>query len=294
MRNYGQFCPIARGSGILAERWTPIIMRNLLLGCRTFNQIAAGAPGLSRALLSRRLHELARAGLVEIRPKPDARGSLYEPTRAGRELWPVLQALGSWAQEWMEVTAEQADPDMVLWSWCRSYLRRDRLPERRVVVRFELPAAGRPRRLWLLIERREGEICNFDPGFGEDLVVQVHDPLAFARWHLGLTEWGMALRAGAIRVDGPRELRRALPTWNGGPQAHARKRAEHRRAPGSPPRPLPGAVPEPAPLPFPSEFAGRRATRPEIPGFEGQLVTPDDPHYDAARAVWNGDRKSVV
>ena len=84
MRNYGQFCPIARGSEILAERWTPIILRNILQGCRTFNEIAAGAPGLSRALLARRLRELEHVGVIQIRPKPDGHGSLYEPTPAGR------------------------------------------------------------------------------------------------------------------------------------------------------------------------------------------------------------------
>lgn len=88
MRGYGQYCPVARASEVLAERWTPIIVRNVLLGCRTFNEIAAGAPGLSRALLTKRLRELERAGIIEIRLKPDGRGSLYEPTQSGRGLWP--------------------------------------------------------------------------------------------------------------------------------------------------------------------------------------------------------------
>jgi DNA-binding HxlR family transcriptional regulator len=98
MRNYGQFCPIARGSEILAERWTPIILRNILQGCRTFNEIAAGAPGLSRALLTRRLRELEHAGVIQIRPKPDGHGSLYEPTPAGWDLQGVLNAIGGWAE----------------------------------------------------------------------------------------------------------------------------------------------------------------------------------------------------
>ena len=109
MRTYGQFCPIARGSEILAERWTPIILRNLLLGCRTFNEIAAGAPGLSRALLARRLRELERAGVVEIRPKPNGRGSVYEPTPAGRDLAGVLESIGGWAERWTELTDDHAD-----------------------------------------------------------------------------------------------------------------------------------------------------------------------------------------
>lgn len=218
MRSYGQFCPIARGSEIFAERWTPIILRNLLLGCRTFNQIAAGAPGLSRALLTRRLRELERTGLVTIRPKADGRGSHYEPTPAAEAMRPVLRALSDWAQEWTDLTNEHADPDAVLWSWTQSYLRTDLLPERRVVVRFDFHNRGR-RSLWLLVERGGAEICRFDPGFGDDLTVSINDPIAFARWHLGSIAWADAVRSGAITVEGTRDLRRALPTWNGAPGA---------------------------------------------------------------------------
>jgi DNA-binding HxlR family transcriptional regulator len=220
MRSYGQFCPIARGSEIFAERWTPIILRNLLLGCRTFNEIAAGAPGLSRALLTRRLRELQRAGLVDIRPKPDRRGSLYEPTPAAEAIRPVLHALSDWAQQWTDLTTEHADPDAVLWSWTQSHLRAELLPDRRVVVRFDFHNRGR-RRLWLLVERGSAEICRFDPGFGDDVTVRINDPLAFARWHLGSITWADAVRSGAITVEGRRDIRRALPTWNRSPDAHA-------------------------------------------------------------------------
>jgi DNA-binding HxlR family transcriptional regulator len=225
MRNYGQFCPIARGSEILAERWTPIILRNMLLGCRTFNEIAAGAPGLSRALLTRRLRELEHAGVVRIRPKPDGHGSLYEPTPAGRDLQGVLDALAGWAERWMELTHRHADPDFVLWSWSQSFVRHDLLPDRRVVVRFEFARDGRRVRIWQLIQGREIELCRFDPGFGEDLIVRIEDPLTFAQWHMGLVDWAAALRSGGVRVSGPRGLGRALPTWNAGPEVHARLRA---------------------------------------------------------------------
>ena len=227
MRNYGQFCPIARGSEILAERWTPIILRNVLMGCHTFNEIAAGAPGLSRALLTRRLRELEHAGVIQIRPKSDGRGSLYEPTPAGRDLAGVLRAIGGWAERWTEVTTDHADPDVVLWSWSQEYLRRDLLPDRRVVVRFEFTRGGRRVRVWLLVEGREVEICRFDPGFGDDLVVTVDDPLTFARWHMGVVGWAAALRSGAVTVTGPRALRQAFPTWNAGPETLGRLRAEH-------------------------------------------------------------------
>ena len=235
MRSYGQFCPIARGSEILAERWTPIILRNLLLGCRTFNEIAAGAPGLSRALLARRLRELERAGVIEIRPKPGGHGSLYEPTPAGRDLESVLFALGAWAERWTEMTTEHSDPGVVLWSWSHEFLRRDLLPDRRLVVRFDALTQGRSKTTgWMLIDRREAEICLVDPGFGDDLVVTIADPLTFARWHVGLVDWADALRSGQLHVSGPRALGRALPTWNAGPETNARRRARLVGAPAGP------------------------------------------------------------
>jgi DNA-binding HxlR family transcriptional regulator len=230
MRNYGQFCPIARASEILAERWTPIILRNVLLGCHTFNEISAGAPGLSRALLARRLHELEHAGVIQICPKPEGRGSLYEPTAAGRDLMGVLLALGVWAERWTELTTEHSDPEMVVWSWCQEFLRRDRLPDRRVVVRFDFSFRGRKSRGWLLIERREGELCRVDPGFGDDLVVTINDPLVFTHWHMGRIDWAAALRCGGIQVSGPPALCRALPTWNAGPETNAGRRAALERA----------------------------------------------------------------
>jgi DNA-binding HxlR family transcriptional regulator len=224
MRTYSQFCPIARASEVLAERWTPIILRNLLLGCRTFNEIASGAPLLSRALLTKRLRELERAGVIEISPKPNGHGCVYEPTQAGRELEAVLYAMGGWADKWMEVTFEQSDPDVVLWHWCQTFWQRDELPNGRVVIRFDFQREGRRTRLWFLVEDKEVEICRRHPGFEEDLMVAIKDPLMFARWHLGLIEWGYVLRTGAIRVEGRRDLARALPRWNAGPQAHAQMR----------------------------------------------------------------------
>jgi DNA-binding HxlR family transcriptional regulator len=215
MRNYGQFCPVAGASEVLGERWTIIIVRNLLVGCHTFNGIAEGAPGLSRALLTKRLQELKRAGVIDVVPKPGGRGSLYELTEAGRGLWTVVLALQDWGLKWAELTPEHAHPGVVLWSWVTGYLCTDRLPRRRVLIRFEFPSIpGQARRGWVLMEHGTAEICEKNPGFEEDLVVTVNDPLVFARWHLGEIEWNEALRSEAIVVKGPRQLARALPTWD--------------------------------------------------------------------------------
>jgi DNA-binding HxlR family transcriptional regulator len=215
VRTYGQYCPIARASELLGERWNIIILRNILVGCQTFNEIADGAPGLSRGLLAKRLRQLERAGVIEIRPKLDGPGSIYEPTQAGRELAEIMLALQNWGRKWAELKPEHAHPGVVLWVWVTFWLDRDRLPRRRVVVRFEYPTLPEPaRRSWLLIERGDAEYCLKHPGGEEELIVVIHDPLAFARWHMGQIEWAYALRSGAIEVKGSRALARALPTWN--------------------------------------------------------------------------------
>jgi DNA-binding HxlR family transcriptional regulator len=216
MRTYGQYCPIARAAEVLDDRWNIVILRNVLIGCHTFNEIAEGAPGLSRGLLAKRLRELERAGVIEIRPKPDGRGSIYEPTQAGRELAEVMLALENWGRKWAELTPEHAHPGVVLWVWANFFLDHSRLPRRRVVVRFEYPSlpASSGRRSWLLIERGDVEYCLKFPGGEEELIVVLHDPLAFARWQLGKIEWGDALRSRAIEVKGSPTLARALPTWN--------------------------------------------------------------------------------
>jgi len=271
VRTYGQFCPIARASEILAERWTPIILRNLLYGCTAFSDLASGAPGISRTLLSQRLRELERAAVIEIRPKSDGNGSTYHLTQSGRELWSVLQGIGDWGAKWLELAPATASPDVVLWSWCTAYLQRDRLPDHRVLTRFDFPNQPKPRhRLWLLVDDGTAEVCHKHPGFDEDLVVVVEDAQAFAHWHMGLIEWGNVLRAGAVRVTGPRDLVRALPTWN------RRRTPPHQRRPVTS---LPGP---PGPMHVPDVRSS------VISGFAGQHLEPGDDGYDGARRLWNG------
>lgn len=227
MRTYNQYCPIARASEILAERWTPIILRNLLAGFRTFNGIAEGAPGLSRALLTKRLRELERFGVVTITPKPDGHGSYYDLTEAGVESARVINALAAWGDRWTEVLDEHSDVGFILWSWVEAYVRHDALPDRRVVVRFDyLDHRGRSHSDWLLVENGRVEACAFDPGHGDDVIVTIDDTVVFARWHLGLVDWGTVLRSRGVRLTGDRELGRALPTWNAAPEVHQKVRAE--------------------------------------------------------------------
>jgi len=212
VRTYGQYCPIARGAEIFAERWTPLIIRNLYLGCGSFSEILEGAPGLSRTLLSQRLKQLERLGVVESAPKRDGRGHHYELTSAGRDLFKVCVSLGEWGARWLEIAPENLDPFVALWSMCNA-LRRDRLPDRRVVIRFDFTGRLRGERYWLLIELGDTEICKTYPGLDEDLYITA-DAEAFVKWHAGQLTWAQATREGRIQLDGLPSLVRAFPTWN--------------------------------------------------------------------------------
>jgi DNA-binding HxlR family transcriptional regulator len=212
VRTYGQYCPIARGAEIFAERWTPLIVRNLHLGCGSFSEILEGAPGLSRTLLSQRLAQLERFGIIESAPKPTGRGSHYELTPAGRDLFKVCASLGEWGAAWLEIAPEHLDPFVALWSMCNA-LRRDRLPDRRIVICFDFTGRRPFERLWLLIEHREPEICKEHPGFDEDLYITA-EAEAFVKWHAGQLSWAEATRDRRIGLDGPGWLVRAFPTWN--------------------------------------------------------------------------------
>jgi len=223
MRTYGQYCPIARGAEIFAERWTPLIVRNLSLGCGSFSKILEGAPGLSRALLAQRLTALERLGIVESAAKPAGRGRHYGLTPAGRDLFKVCVSLGEWGARWLEIAPENLDPFVALWSMCNA-LRRDRLPDRRVVIQFDFLARRSvareggtdrqsPERYWLLIEFGDTEICKTCPGLDEDLYVTA-EAEAFVKWHAGQLSWAAAIRDRRIELHGPSWLVRAFPTWN--------------------------------------------------------------------------------
>lgn len=214
MRTYRQYCPIARAAEVVAERWTPLLVRNMLWGAATFSEIARGVPTMSRSMLIRRLKELERAGVITVAPKPRGQGSTYTLTAAGRDLAGVIDGLADWGTRWLEVTSEHSDPGFALWAWARFQVERAALPSGRVVVRFTFPEEPPSnRRYWLLVEGGEAELCTSDPGGETDAeVVARSEP--FARWHRGALRWGDALVTGDVTVSGPPALASAIPRWH--------------------------------------------------------------------------------
>ena len=202
MRTYGQYCPLARASELLAERWTLIIVRNLLAGCRTFGELLEGAPGVSRALLAQRLVLLEQ---YEVIVREVARGRVrYALTERGRELRAIVQVMGEWGARWLELEPHHSDPAYVLFATSR-LVDVERAPARGLVVRFELD----DRHYWLLVRRPRAEVCTSYPGRPEDLVVRTRSEV-LARCHLRHTTFAQAERAGELSMEGPRPVVRAF------------------------------------------------------------------------------------
>ncbi|WP_299559652.1 helix-turn-helix domain-containing protein [uncultured Mycolicibacterium sp.] len=218
MSGYGQFCPVAKAMELLDERWTLLVVRELLLGSHHFNELRRGLPRMSPALLSKRLRTLVRAGVVE-RTEIDSR-TAYLLTDCGRELEPVVDALAAWGVRWIGELGEQdLDPHLLMWDMRRN-IPVSAWPAGRTTVLFELSGvAARASRWWLVVTDGTADVCDFDPG--HEITASVHTSLhTLTRIWRGDTDWTRALADGAVTLTGPAGVRRALPAWIGqGPPA---------------------------------------------------------------------------
>jgi DNA-binding HxlR family transcriptional regulator len=209
--SYHQFCPVAKSMELLDERWTLLVVRELLAGSEHFNDLRRGLPRMSPTLLSRRLQQLVRAGVVE--RKQDGLDVRYVLTRAGQELRPVVEALGAWGIRWIGALGdEDLDPQLLLWDMHR-HIDQAAVPDGRTVVQFRFPdVRTETRDWWLVITDSDADVCDADPGYEVAVTVTATLRSMVRIWRGDLT-WRDALRAGAVEVLGPEALRRAVPRW---------------------------------------------------------------------------------
>lgn len=209
--SYHQFCPVAKAMELLDERWTLLIVRELVAGSQHFNELRRGVPRMSPTLLSRRLGHLVRAGIVE--RQQDSSEVRYILTPAGRELQPVVEALGIWGIRWIGVIGdEDLDPKLLLWDMHRN-INHDAIPDGRTVVHFtfpDIPASTRD--WWLVITPDDADVCDADPGHPITVTMTASLRHMTEVWR-GDLKWAEAIRCGAITIQGPEALRRAAPRW---------------------------------------------------------------------------------
>jgi DNA-binding HxlR family transcriptional regulator len=212
MNGYGSFCPVAKAAEILTERWTLLVLRDLLLGSRHFNDLRRGVPRMSPTLLSKRLQTLEEAGIVT--RKPGANGHWeYHPTEACEELRPVIEAIGHWGQRWVRsrLTRDELHPGALMW-YIHRHCNTANLPAGRVVVYVEITDVKKMSRWWLVADNGTVDLCLEDPGHEVDIELFT-DLLTLTQLYIGDLSLERARLTGKIKLYGPAELVRRMPSW---------------------------------------------------------------------------------
>ncbi|WP_233559888.1 winged helix-turn-helix transcriptional regulator [Oleomonas cavernae] len=212
---YGQFCPVAMASEILCSRWTVLVVRELLCGTTRFNDLRRGVPRMSPTLLSKRLKELERAGVIAA--VPNAKGvAEYRLTPAGEDLRPIVLGMGFWGQRWVEsqLSLKNLDPSLLMWDMRRN-LNPQPLPPRRCTIQFQYPELPQAKRnWWLVVDDGKVDLCGFDPGFDVDLLVTSSLRIMTAIW-MGIAVARREIEDGRLELDGDPAIAGAMQRWLG-------------------------------------------------------------------------------
>jgi DNA-binding HxlR family transcriptional regulator len=208
-RSYGSFCPVAQASEVVAQRWVPLILREIMVGYHRFNELRHALPRISPSVLSQRLKSLEDDGVIRRQNASD--GTSYHLTEAGEELRPIIDALGHWARKWVtrDYRSYELDPAVLMWS-LRRHVVSSRFPPGRTVLHFRLEGEPRGRRYWWLVvqsENEEVDVCYSDPGHPVSLTITARlrtlvDVL------MGDAKLQETLREGLLSLEGDRVLAR--------------------------------------------------------------------------------------
>ena len=207
MTGYSQLCPVAKAAEVFGGRWTPIIMRELCFGARSFGELLEAAPLISRTVLSQRLKQLVQDGVVQIQAKPTGAGHLYRLTPAGEDFRPIVEMMSLWGQSWARglIGPDDLDPKMLLWGIRRQICPAE-IPARGFVIRFDfrgIPKGNRsPRHWWLVVRPDDIEFC-LKPAPGREVDVTIEADLGtFTKVWLGYRGLAGAIESGQISLKG--------------------------------------------------------------------------------------------
>jgi len=203
---YSQFCPVAKAAEVFGDRWSPIIIRELCFGARSFGQLLEAAPPISRTVLAQRLKQLEQFGVVHIEPKPGGNGHLYRLTPAGEDFRSIIELLSVWGQRWGQglLGPDDLDPQALVWSM-RRQIDPTEIPAPGFVIRFDfrglLKSNRNPRYWWLVMRPNDVEVCLKDPGRNTDVVIAA-DLMTLTKVWLGYVGLATAFESGKVSLNG--------------------------------------------------------------------------------------------
>jgi DNA-binding HxlR family transcriptional regulator len=213
MSKYGQYCPVAQALEILGDRWTLLIVRDMLTGSTHFSDLERGLPGISKALLTKRLRQLQAGGVIEKRAHTSGlKTTEYQLTSAGQDLQNVINALLWWGATWAfgDPSPDKLDPLLLMW-WMRNRVNTDQLPQNRIVIQFQFHGA-KSDVYWLILKPDDVTLCLTDPGYEVNLLITADIATFFKLW-LGRITYSEAIDIYDVNVEGHPRLMQAFPNW---------------------------------------------------------------------------------
>lgn len=215
MAGYGQFCPVSKATEVIGEKWTLLILRELLLGTTRFNDFQRALSRISPTLLAKRLRHLEQKGILIRRKLPGQKGYEYRLTAAGKELGPMLDILAVWGMRWARarMTDDELDVEFLMWDLQRR-VATDRLPDGRTVLCFMFEELEDYQTWWVVVDGDEVDLCTADPGWEVDLYITTGVRTLVEVWE-GDRDLRESLRDESVKVHGTRHLIRTMPDWFG-------------------------------------------------------------------------------
>ncbi|MDV7145734.1 winged helix-turn-helix transcriptional regulator [Tropicimonas sp. TH_r6] len=211
--HYNQFCPIAKATEILGEKWTILIVREVLMGGRRFNELQRGLGDISPALLTSRLKMLEQKGMIVRRRIPGQRGYEYYPTEACEALLPIIMALGEWSLLWARHTILDADLDV---EFLMFYLERSIDPSKLIgtetVIKFRFADLSEQPEWWLLVRNDKAQVCLKDPGKDVNVYFDCSVRTMHDVW-MGDRTYREAMKSGDLSIQGDPALTRNVQSW---------------------------------------------------------------------------------
>ena len=215
MAGYGQFCPVAKATEIVGEKWTLLVLRELLLGTTRFNDFQRAMSRMSPTLLAKRLRHLEEVGIIIRKKLSGQRGYDYRLTAAGKELAPLIEILAVWGMRWArsQLTDDELDVEFLMQEIQRR-LQTEYLPDGQTVICIVFDELTKHKTWWLLVDDDVVDLCTEDPGKDVDLYISSSVRTVVNVWE-GDLEIRAALRNGSIKAHGLQHLVRTMPDWFG-------------------------------------------------------------------------------
>lgn len=213
MIEYSQFCPVAKTAEVLGEKWTLLIVRELVSGATRFSQIQRAVSRMSPTVLNKRLTELQTHGVIVRKRIPEQKGYEYQLTECGRELYPLILQMAQWGMRWARSTMSDDELDVeLLMGDIQRRIDPSKLPGGRTVLKFNYTDLKHFPKWWIKIGDHDVEICLVDPGFDVDVYFTTNLRTMTEVW-MGDLPLKKALADGRLKIVGPSTLLRNLNAW---------------------------------------------------------------------------------